>query len=93
MDEPAIITYGRQFRQTYKVQEYREVFVRAFRDGGADFIVLDDNRYGQKFLSAAAAWAIDEGLIYNDRNDDDGQRIVSSFRLTEKGQKEILGRS
>ncbi len=91
MEEPAIVTYGRTFIESYPVQEYRNSLVRAFRDRRADFVVLDNNPRGQKFLAASAAWAIGEGLLYNDRNVDDTQQIVSSFRLTERGKKEILG--
>ena len=91
MHEPAIVSYGRQFVASYSVQEYKDSLVRAFKNNLADFVVLDSNPRGQKFLSAGIAWAIDEGLLYNDRNEDDSQQIVSSFRLTEKGKKEILG--
>jgi len=89
--EPEIVVYGRQFIDTYTAQEYEDSFIRAFRDHQADFIVLDDNPRGQRFLAASIAWAMSEGLLYNDRNSDDGQMVVSSFRLTEKGKKEILG--
>ncbi len=91
MSEPAIVGYGRQFFSNYPVQDYKESLVRAFRNNRADFIVLDDNPRGQKFLAAAVAWAMDGGLLYNDQSADDAQQVVSSFRLTEKGKKEILG--
>ncbi len=93
MSEPAIVGYGRQFVNDYPVQAYKDSLIRAFRINRADFIVLDDNPRGQKFLAASVAWGIDEGLLYNDRNADDTQQIVSSFRLTEKSKKEILGQS
>lgn len=93
MSEPVIVSYGRQFLGNYPVQEYKDSLVRAFRDHRADFIVLDDNPRGHKFLAASVAWAMDEGLLYNDHNQDDTEQVISSFRLTENGKKEILGQS
>lgn len=93
MSEPAIVSYGRQFVNNYAVQEYKDALIRAFRNNQADYIVLDSNPRGQKFLAAGVAWAVHEGLLYNDRNEDDAQQVVSSFRLTSKGRKEILGQS
>lgn len=93
MSEPEIIGYGRSFIDEYSVEELRSSLVRAFVDRGADFVVLDSNMRGQKFLAATAAWAIDEGLLYNDRNEGDGQQKVSTFRLTEKGKTELKGQS
>ena len=72
-------------------KEFRASLTRAFKDRRADFIVLDDNMGGQKFLAACAAWAIDQGWLYNDHNQGDGQCKVSSFRLTEAGKMTILG--
>ena len=91
MREPAIIGYGRRFISDYTEEELKASLIRAFKDGRADYIVLDDNMHGQKFLAADAAWAIDRGWLYNDRNHDDEQCAVSSFRLTEAGKKAILG--
>jgi len=91
MNEPAIVNYGRCFIDHYPIKEYRDSLIRAFKNHRADFIVLDDNPKRQKFLAASIAWAIDHGLLYNDRNADDTQQIVSSFRLTTKGKIEILG--
>ena len=91
MREPAIVIYGRQFIHRYSVQEYRNCLIRAFKNGGADFIILDSHPRGQRFLAASVAWALSKKLLKNDRNDDDGQQVVSSFRLTKKGKKEILG--
>lgn len=90
MRDPAIVSYGRNFVNHYSVEEYRESFVRAFKDNRADFIVLDSNPRGNKFLATAAAWAIDEKLLYNDRTVDDIQETICLFRLTKKGRKEIL---
>jgi len=90
MSEPEIVSYGRGFVGDYTPAEFRESLARAFKDKRADFIVLDSNICGQKFLAACAAWAVDSGLIYNDANQDDGQCGVSSFRLTKAGRKNIL---
>lgn len=91
MDESEIVSCGRNFVDGYPVDEFRASLVRAFKERGADFVVLDSNPRGQKFLAACAAWAIDEGLLFNDHNEDDEQQKVSTFRLTEKGKKEIVG--
>lgn len=92
LDEPAIVTYGRRFIDGYTEDEFRDALVRAFRDRSADFVVLDSNPHGQKFLAACAAWAVAQGLLYNDRNEDDTQQVVSTFRLTPTGRKQILRR-
>ena len=91
MDEPEIISYGRHFIGDFAPEEFKTSLTRAFKDRRADFIVLDSNMNGQKFLSACAAWAIDQGWLYNDRSQSDEQCRVSSFRLTEMGRKVILG--
>ncbi len=93
--EPTIIAYGRYMQQSkYKVEENKEEFrnclIRAFRDNTADSIIFDSNRTGQGFTSACAAWAIDNGLLYNDISVDEGQSEIYSFRLTELGKSEIL---
>ena len=92
VEEPAIVAWGRSNIGDYKKQEFCDSLTRAFRDdGGADFIILDSNMSNQRFRAACVAWAIDNDLLYNDRNDDEGQQIVSSFRLTEEGKRQILG--
>jgi len=88
--EPEIISYGRGLIGDYAAEEFKASLVRAFRDGQADFIALDDNINGQGFLAACAAWAIDQKLLYNDKNESDGQCKVSSFRLTKAGEEAIL---
>jgi hypothetical protein len=88
---PAIVEYGRLNIDKYNAEEFRRSLFRAFKERHADFITLDNNPNGQRFLAACMAWAISEGLLHNDRNADDGQQVVSSFRLTEKGKVEILG--
>lgn len=91
--EPVIVCWGRSLKDQYPVEEYRQSLIRAFRDKKADFIVLDSFMTGQRFLAASVAWALDEGLLHNDQNHsgDEQNGVVSSFRLTEKGKKEILG--
>ncbi|OGZ09850.1 MAG: hypothetical protein A3D65_00465 [Candidatus Lloydbacteria bacterium RIFCSPHIGHO2_02_FULL_50_13] len=91
MSEPEIISFGRQFIDKYPTEEFKASLTRAFKNGRADFIVLDDNMNGQRFLAACAVWAIDQGWLYNDNNQSDGQCRVSSFRLTKAGRKIILG--
>ena len=93
MQEPEIVSYARQFIKDFPPQEYKDSLARAFGDRRADFIILDDNYRGQNFLAAAVAWAIDQGFLHNDRNEFCPQRMISSFRLTEKGKKEIISRS
>lgn len=88
-DEPAIIAYGRSVVDAYPIVEYRASLRRAFFVHGADFITLDSNPRGQRFLVASAAWAIDAGLLFCARTDDDGQSEVSAFRLTDKGREEL----
>lgn len=91
MSEPAIIAFGRHHMARFTPEEYIESLTSAFVRGGADFITLDSNMSGQRFLAAATAWALDEDILFNDRNSDDGpdedaQTIVSSFRLTPAGR-------
>lgn len=62
MDEPEIVSYGRSLVDNYPNKEdFKASLVRAFRERRADFIILDDNMRGQKFLAACVAWAIDLG--------------------------------
>ena len=87
---PAIVRYGRALIDYYTEPEYRAALRRAFGDHGADFITLDDNPRGQKFLAACVAWAMSVGILFCSATADDGQSVVSSFRLTDKGRTEIL---
>lgn len=89
MSEPPIVGYGRNFIKDYNTEEFKSSLKRAFKDNGADYIVLDSNPRGQKFLAASVAWAIDQKWLYNDQNRDDGQSEVSSFRLTDAGKKAL----
>lgn len=90
-NSPAIVNYGRRFIDNYNHEDFRVALERAFKERGASFVVLDSNSREQKFLAACVAWAINEGLVWNDSNQDfGGQGEVSSFRLTEAGRKAIL---
>lgn len=86
MTEPAIVTYGRGFINDYPPREFHDSLCRAFKENRADFIILDSNPQGQKFLATSVAWAIHEGLLYCDEIDSGEQQEVSSFRLTKKGK-------
>ncbi len=90
MEEPEIVAYGRMFVKDYCEKEFQASLIRTFKEDKADFIALDDNMRGNKFRATCVAWAMDKGLLYNDRNEGNGQCKVSSFRLTEAGKKAIL---
>lgn len=87
-DEPAIIGFGRMMLRELKEpeSEYEGSLRRAFVDNEADFITLDSNPHGQRFLAACAAWAIDKGWLFHDYTVDEGQTLVSKFRLTKQGE-------
>ena len=89
MSEPAIVGFGRSLVKNYSAKEFKASLVRAFKDGGADFIVLDSNVNGQKFRAACVAWALDKKWLHNDQNQDGEQETVSSFRLTDAGKKAL----
>jgi len=89
-NRPAIVNWGGQFINDYPEDEFRSFLIRAFKDGKANFVILDSDPHGQKFRAAGIAWAMNAGLVYNDNNLDDGQQVVSSFRLTELGERIIL---
>ena len=42
MNEPEIVAYGRHFINSYTPAEFKSSLVRAFKEGRADFIVLDN---------------------------------------------------
>lgn len=91
--EPMIIVFGREHIEEYPVAEYKDSLSKAFKKNKADSITLDSNPRSQRFLAACAAWAIQENLLYHDHSFDEGQQIISFFKLTEKGKSEILGQS
>ena len=93
MNTELILNFGR-YCQTIihePESEYRDSFVRAFKEKRADYIIIDSNMNGNRFRAASIAWAVEQGLLYCDRESDGDQETVWSFRLTEKGRKEILG--
>jgi len=89
--EPDIIGWGRGSITGYDAKEFRTSLTRAFKDGRADFVVLDNNMRGQKFLAACVAWAVDRGWLYNDSSAGDEQCKVFSFRMTKAGKRALLG--
>lgn len=91
MSEPEIIAYGRRCIKEYEVEEFKASLSRSFSKRCADFIILYSSPVGQKFLSACAAWAIDKGWLYHDKDEDTGQELISSFRLTDNGKRALLG--
>lgn len=84
--EPQIVTWGRNYVSEYPEQEFVDSLMRAFNRDRADFIVLDGNMRGQKFLAAGVAWAIDRGWLFCDRHEEYDQETVSTFRLTPEGR-------
>jgi hypothetical protein len=63
--------------------------VRAFRDGNADFIRIDDKR--AQFQIEAAEYGRSEGLLsFQETGDDESQYTAWIYRLTEDGKKIIL---
>lgn len=91
---PSIVAWGKTHIKAYAIQEYIDSFRRAFVDRGADFITLDSNMRGQKFLAASVAWALEEGWMHcSDVGgyplDLDAQETVWAFRLTDKGRAEL----
>lgn len=68
-----IIAYGRMPVADDPESEYIECLRRAFCYRKSDFIVLDSNMRGQKFVAARAAWAIDKGWLYHSSTRGDEQ--------------------
>jgi hypothetical protein len=89
--EPAIVAYGRSAMPEYADSAFLDALRRAFVWNAADFITLDSNSRGQRFLAAGVAWALDNGLIFHDRTGSDGQSEVSAFRLTDAGKERLRG--
>lgn len=86
---PEIARYGARYVSYYTDAEYTAALWRAFIQRRADFIVLDDNPRGQKFLAANVAWAMEKGWLYCSQSEDDGQSVVSAFRLTPAGKRAL----
>lgn len=84
-----ILEYGFERIRLYAASEYRDCLIHAFGEGRADFITLDSHPYQQGFTSAAAAWAVREGLLYVDEVAQGDQEQVTKLRLTDKGKEEV----
>lgn len=66
--------------------------VRGFRDGGADFIIVDDRR--QRFQIEATGFAEKLGLVtFKETGSDEAQYTAWEFRLTELGKTVILDKN
>lgn len=72
---------------------YEASLWRAFIRDGADYIVLDSNWRGQRFLAAGVAWGVDNEILFHASTDDsDEQCEVYAFRLTEHGRTRLTER-
>lgn len=88
-----IIEYGQYIRanppdETFNDEEYEACIRRAFVDNKLAHFTLDSNPRGQRFLAAAASWAIEKGWIVEGLSGGD-QTMQSDYWLTEKGKKEM----
>lgn len=91
MEEPTIITWGRDHIEKYSTEEMLAAVRRGFEGRGEDaYFVLDSFPHGQRFLAAAAALAIDKGLLYCSDEQDEGQSTIWAFKLTELGRATLL---
>ena len=83
------VAWGRAYVKDYTEQEFLDCLWRAFIRDHADFIILDSNPHGQRFVAAATAWALSKSILYCDRDQQGDQERVATFRLTPDG-REIL---
>lgn len=68
---------------------YLVSLVRAFRDGKADFILIDSRR--QEFQIKSAEYGLSEGLLsFEEQGSDEEQYTAWIYRLTDEGKKLIL---
>lgn len=68
---------------------YLVSLVRAFRDGKADFILIDSRR--QQFQIESAEYGLAEGLLYfEEKGSDIEQYTAYTYRLTAYGKEVIL---
>jgi len=75
--------------QTDPHYNYLVSLVRAFRDGKADFILIDSRR--QEFQIKAAEYGLSEGLLsFEEQGSDESQYTAWIYRLTDEGKKLIL---
>ena len=70
----------------YLVEEMEASLHRAFVDKKADWIAVDSNPRGQRFLYASLTWALDEGLLYQSGTEEGDQMAIFQFRLTDEGR-------
>ena len=91
MPEPAIVSFGKAFRDRYPKEAYIEVLLNAFIERPGQFVVLyTECRWSDRFLAACVAWAIEHGhmtfgmqrAFYEDLE----WKLKQSFVLTEKGR-------
>lgn len=87
--EPAILQLGYQCVGKYADQEYIDALTRAFVRDGADYVVLDSNPHGQRFIACCAVFAIEKGWLYCDRVDTGDQEELATFRLTNAGKNRL----
>lgn len=63
----ALMDWAAQHIDDEPPNEYEDALRRAFVDNRADFITLDSNPRGQKFLAASTLYAIRHGWLYCDQ--------------------------
>lgn len=91
MEEPGILTFGRQHIADYTPEEFEESLKRAFVTYKADYVYLDSSMTGQRFRAAGVAWAVDKGWMRHDTTRDEGQSEIYTFRLTDEGKTHFSG--
>lgn len=75
----------------YDHDELRASLRRAFIDNGADYIVVDSNPSGQRFLYAAIELGLKERLIYHDETAQGQQHAVYTYRPLAKLFRDLGG--
>lgn len=89
LEEPLIISWGRQHISSYETSEFVQSFYKAFIVHRADYVTLDSLVTGQRFLAASTAWALDNGFLSHTKTADEGQSEIYEFRITEKGRQTL----
>jgi hypothetical protein len=76
-----------------EVHAYRQSFLRAFGDKGADFVIIDSRR--NIWLMQAIKWAVEKELLYYDEEESnrrsDEQYTAMAFRPTVQGALNFSG--
>lgn len=88
--ESVIIEHGKKRMMQFSTAEYRASLTRAFKDNGLSYVFLDSNPRNQEFLSACAAWAIDQDLLGIANVIQGEQYEVTILTLTSYGKRKIL---